>query len=88
MPVNPDIIFILLYFQKKVYRQSEPVNQKIDRFFVCLEIIKFECGSNLKYPSGISQGSTYILSCYIKAFGICYLAAQIVKILHFDNEPI
>ena len=22
MPVNPDIIFILLYFQKKVYRQS------------------------------------------------------------------
>ena len=23
MPVNPDIIFILLYFQKKVYRQSE-----------------------------------------------------------------
>ena len=24
MPVNPDIIFILLYFQKKVYRQSEP----------------------------------------------------------------
>ena len=24
MPVNPDIIFILLYFQEKVYRQSEP----------------------------------------------------------------
>lgn len=24
MPVNPDIIFILLYFQKKVYRQSVP----------------------------------------------------------------
>ena len=23
MPVNPDIIFILFYFQKKVYRQSE-----------------------------------------------------------------
>ncbi len=23
MPVNPDIIFILLYFQKKVYRQSD-----------------------------------------------------------------
>ena len=22
MPVNPDIIFILLYFKKKVYRQS------------------------------------------------------------------
>ena len=22
MPVNPDIIFILFYFQKKVYRQS------------------------------------------------------------------
>ena len=27
MPVNPDIIFILLYFQKKVYRQSEQVQK-------------------------------------------------------------
>ena len=27
MPVNPDIIFILLYFQKKVYRQAETTQQ-------------------------------------------------------------
>ncbi len=33
MPVNPDIIFILLYFQKKVYRQSAPALPKGLAFF-------------------------------------------------------
>ena len=28
MPVNPDIIFILLYFQKKVYRHSAGGSRK------------------------------------------------------------
>ena len=44
MPMNPDIIFILLYFQKKVYRQSEtarlsPQKGKGGRF-VCFEKMK------------------------------------------------
>ena len=33
MPVNPDIIFILLYFQKKVYRQSEARSKDRAFFF-------------------------------------------------------
>ena len=33
MPVNPDIIFILLYFQKKVYRQSVDRRQLRAVFF-------------------------------------------------------
>ena len=38
MPVNPDIIFILLYFQKKVYRQSEARRDSTACFFAIGQI--------------------------------------------------
>ena len=37
MPVNPDIIFILLYFQKKVYRQSGAGAFQSASLFCCLQ---------------------------------------------------
>ena len=40
MPVNPDIIFILLYFQKKVYRQSA-AGERSPAVFFCIKNFDF-----------------------------------------------
>ena len=46
MPVNPDIIFILLYFKKKVYRQSEQNIANVAMFCFFMFMLGF-AGSSL-----------------------------------------